>query len=203
MTSATSDGDAGADASVDAGVSEGQCVQCTVEDETPCNGKSCNPATNTCTTTVKGSRKTCNSCLADSECGTNAGVVDPNSRCVPMTFNGTAHGTGGYCLQIATLVNCTQPYKVTFRATSLTGVSGTYCGLNQTATTCEALLDLFNSKTCTLSSNCGGGQGGLCEDFSTTSTPDLRCTIPCGSTAECLSSGPGSSCSGSTNGWCQ
>jgi hypothetical protein len=120
-----------------------------------------------------------------------------------MTFNGAVHGTGGYCLQVATMVNCAQPYKVTFGATSLAGVSGTYCGLNQIATTCEALLDLFNSKPCTLSNSCGGGQGGLCEDFSTTSTPDLRCTIHCGSTAECLSSGPGSTCSSTSNGYCK
>jgi len=186
-----------------------QCVTCTAANETACiNGTvahSCNPKTYACTTTVKGSRKTCYSCQADSECGTNAGVVDPNSRCVPMTFNGTAHGTGGYCLQRAsTVATCARPYSVGFSAVSLSGAaSESYCGINQTDTTCEALLDLFSSTTCTKDSNCGGGSGGLCRQLGTGTNPPYVCTIPCGSTAECLSSGPGSTCSGTTSGWCQ
>jgi hypothetical protein len=139
--------------------------------------------------------------MADSECGTNEGTVDPNSRCVPMTFNGSAHGTGGYCLQKAS-VGCTNPFKVNINASSLSGAStDDYCGINQTATTCEAILDLFGSKVCTLEGDCGSGQGGLCKNLAAASAPpDLRCTIPCGSDAQCPS---GFTCSGATGGYCK
>jgi hypothetical protein len=179
------------------------CVQCTVGNETACNGNSCDPKTNTCTTTPRGSRKTCHSCLADSECGDGSGVVDPNKRCVPMSFNGTPHGTGGYCLQ-ATSAGCLGPYSVPITAGSLSGaVSEAYCGINQAVTTCEAVLDLVASKICIAGSDCGGGQGGLCKAISIVA-PANRCTIPCGSDANCLSSAPGSTCSQSDGtGWCQ
>ena len=184
--------------------SNGTCVQCTVSNESACSGNSCNPKTSECTATLRGSRKTCQSCMADSECGTNEGSVDTNIRCIPMTFNGAAHGTGGYCLQKAS-IGCTNPYKVNINAPSFSGVAvDDYCGINQNVTTCEALLDLFNSKACLLESDCGSGQGGLCKNFAAASAPpDLRCTIPCSSDANCLASAPGSSCSGTTGGYCK
>jgi hypothetical protein len=172
-----------------------------VENESPCNGKSCNPTTNACTTTVRGSRDLCYSCLADSEC-IGGNITSPTVRCVPMTFNGTAHGTGGYCLQRRDAAACTKPYTVLFSAASLSGVlSESYCGINQTDTTCDALLDLFNSTPCTIDSNCGGGSGGLCKTSASTGT--LACTIPCGSNANCLSQPPGNTCSSTSNGYCK
>ena len=171
--------------------SNGTCVQCTAAKETACGAYSCNPATNACTTTNRGSLDYCGACLADSEC-IGGDIATPTARCVPMTFNGTAHGN--YCLQVATVLNCTAPYKVNIDATSLSGVADTYCGINQTATTCEAVVDMIASKSCTVDSNCGNGQGGLCKNFSLTSTPDLRCTIPCDSAAQCLGSAPGNTC---------
>jgi hypothetical protein len=114
-----------------------------------------------------------------------------------MTYGAASEPRGAYCLQVATVVNCTSPFKVNVVAKSLSGTEGTYCGINQTATTCEAVNDLIASKSCTLkdsTTECGGGKGGLCKDFSLTATPDLRCTIPCGSSAECLSGGVGNIC---------
>lgn len=184
---------------------QNQCVQCTVANETACGANSCNPKTNGCSSTARGSRKTCYSCVADSECGTTEGAVDPNSRCVPMTFNGAAHGTGGYCLQRASSsAGCSNPYSVPISAASLSGaIAENYCGINQAATTCEAILDLFASKTCGADTECGGGNGGLCKAISIV-LPANRCTIPCISTAECLQSpAPGSTCSNTTAGWCQ
>jgi hypothetical protein len=142
--------------------------------------------------------------MADSECGTNEGVVDPNSRCVLMTFNGSTHGTGGYCLQTVTSTGtsgCSAPYSVAISAGSLSGATTEdYCGINDAKTTCEALLDLAGSKSCSLDTDCGGGDGGLCK---TVGTNPNRCSIPCGSISECLSSGPGSICSGTTGGYCK
>jgi hypothetical protein len=123
------------------------------------------------------------------------------SRCVPMTFNGTSHG--GYCLQRVGS-GCTQPYSVTVTAASLSGAaSEAYCGINQALTTCEAVLDLTGSKICTASTECGcsrdssgactaAGIGGLCQVVG--SLAGTRCTIPCGSNANCLSQPPGDTC---------
>jgi len=160
-------------------------VECTVSNEKACNGdkNSCNPKTNTCTAAEKGKTDICGACLADSEC-IGGNVAAPTARCVPMKFQGFDR-PGGYCLQIATVTNCAQPFKVTMAAKSLTGVDGIYCGINQEATTCEAVSDLIASKACELDSNCGNNQGGLCKNFSLTPTPDLRCTIPCSETSEC------------------
>jgi len=201
-TSSLSDGDAGIDASVQAGAGDGECVQCTVENETPCNGKSCNPTTNTCTTTPKNSVDVCHPCVADSECfDDSAASVHPSTRCVQMTFKGTAHGTVGYCLQRVS-AGCGSPYSVSFPATSLSGAgSEPYCGINQNATTCEAVLDLINTKTCSADTDCGGGQGGLCKAISVIA-PANRCTIPCDSAAQCLASAPGNSCTLPSTPWC-
>jgi hypothetical protein len=180
----------------------GECVQCTATHETACADNSCNPATSTCTTTARGSRGTCQSCLADSECGDGAGVQDPNKRCVAMAFNGAPHGA--YCLQAAS-VGCASPYKVTTNVASLSGAAAEdYCGINQVATTCEALLDLAASKVCTVDTDCGNGLGGLCKNVAASTAPvDLRCTIPCDSSPQCLGSAPGNTCSDTLNGYCK
>ena len=172
--------------------SNGTCVQCTAAKETACGAYSCNPATNACTTTNRGSLDYCGACLADSEC-IGGDIATPTARCVPMTFNGTTHGN--YCLQAA-IVGCTSPYKVNLNSVSVSGAAATdYCGINQTATTCEAVVDMIASKSCTVDSSCGNGQGGLCKNFAVSGAPtDLRCTIPCDSAAQCLGSAPGNTC---------
>ena len=53
--------------------------------------------------------------------------------------------------------------------------------------TCEAVVDMIASKSCTVDSSCGNGQGGLCKNFAVSGAPtDLRCTIPCVAASECL-----------------
>jgi len=189
----------------DAGAETGACVQCTVDDETPCGSKSCNPATNACTNTDRGSVDICHSCMADSEC-IGGDVEDggtTTARCVSMTFKGAAHGN--YCLQRyspISSVGCGRPYFL--MSDSIASVSGaaaeTYCGVNQSATTCEAVLDLIASAPCSTDNNCGQGSGGLCKTVG--GTPN-RCTIPCIVTAECVASpAPGSVCSPPTTPWC-
>lgn len=182
-----------------------RCVRCTSSDESACVVKgtaySCNPKTHDCTETPTASRKTCESCVADSECGTNEGKPDPNSRCVPMSFQGAAYGEAGYCLQTAASAGtsgCPAPFTVPQTAASLSGAaSQTYCGINQQVTTCEALLDLFGSKSCEADADCGAGRGGLCR---TVGTNPHRCTIACSETTECTST---RTCSGAANGYCR
>jgi hypothetical protein len=180
-----------------------------VENETPCNGKSCDPATNTCTSTPVASLDPCYPCRADSECKGN-NLATPTTRCVPMTFGNTGQAHGNYCLQRFAAVSstgCKQPYIL--MPDSLASVSGataeSYCGINEGATTCEALLDLNSgTKTCRLDTDCGQGKGGLCKTVG--GTPN-RCTIPCTVGVECVASpAPGSSCafdSTATYKYCQ
>ena len=175
----------------------GSCVACTTSDESACAGDSCNPATNSCTTTLLGSVAVCHACVADSECAT--GARGPTARCVTMSFKGAAHGN--YCLNLASAGPCAQPYTVSLSAVSVSGApSQAYCAINQEATTCEAVVDLIGGKTCTRSSNCGSGLGdGLCENFSTPPAQSMRCSIPCTSSTECSQL---QTCSSTVNGYC-
>ncbi len=165
----------------------GTCVQCTANDESPCGGKSCNPTKNTCTGTNRGSVDICHSCVADSECiggvPSDAGAI--TMRCVPMMMGSASHGN--YCLQILPASSvCLQPYTVVFSTTSASGAAtAQYCGVNQSTTTCEAVLDLQASKPCSVDAECGNGQGGLCK---TIVGVGLRCTIPCDISSQCPSS---------------
>lgn len=172
----------------------GTCVQCTVEDETPCAGKSCNPATNACTDTTIGSTGSCEACVADSECS-GGGTADPTARCVPMEFNGVPR-PGGFCLK-RTTKTCSRPFTVTFAAQSLSGAaSESYCGVVQDSVTCEAVIDMVASASCAdgLDTSCGcardgggacleAGQGGLCRTVG--GVPET-CTIPCGNSNHCI-----------------
>jgi hypothetical protein len=180
----------------------GTCVQCTVANETPCNGNSCNPATYGCTSTPVGMAGKCKACLADSECigGVPGDGGAVTSRCVPMSYKGTPRG--GYCLQRGT-AGCSNPYQVPVNSGSMSGATAeAYCGINQNATTCEAVLDLVASKICTADLDCGLGQGGLCK---TVGLSTNHCSIPCISGAECLTfPAPGSTCNTNvTPSYCQ
>jgi hypothetical protein len=164
----------------------GTCVQCTATKETACGTYSCNPATSACTTTTRDSVDYCKACVADSEC-IGGNVAMPIARCVPMNFNGTTHGN--YCLQrvvSAGASGCNAPYTIAISAQSLSGAAAeSYCGINQSATTCEAVIDMIASKTCSVDTDCGNEQGGLCK---TVGTKPNRCTIPCSVTDDCPSS---------------
>ncbi len=165
-----------------------QCFECSLGNESGClkDGKdyACDPATNQCTSTPKGSLDVCQSCLADSECK-GGNLPEPTARCVLMTFgiNGQPHGS--YCLQRVGTSGCTVPYSVSISAVSMSGAPfDTYCGINQATTTCEAVRDMTGSKQCETDANCGAGQGGLCKNVSVVA-PFLRCTIPCSMATQC------------------
>ena len=153
----------------------GTCVQCTIATEaTVCGGYSCNPATNACTKTTLGSVEICGQCVADSDCDSSQGTAG----CIPMNFNGSS--VGGYCLRVEGS-GCTVPYSVPITAVSLSNAdSASYCGIDQSVTSCKAVLDLTSGKTvCRNDDNCGLGLGdGLCRTVGTIAD---RCTIPCGS----------------------
>jgi hypothetical protein len=117
-----------------------------------------------------------------------------------MNLNGKA--LGGYCLRLES-AGCAVPYSVRLTAGSLSGApSANYCGIDQTATTCKAVLDLVAGQIiCTNDTNCGLGQGdGLCKTVGTIAN---RCTIPCASGSNCLNAAPGNICAGANPMFCQ
>ena len=180
--------------------SVGVCVQCTVTNEKACSNdaNSCNPKTNTCTGTAKGSVDNCRACLADSEC-IGGNVESPTVRCVPMTFGTSATPRGGYCLQRRAAQVCARPFAVLMKAVSLSGAAEEdYCGVSQATTTCEAVLDMKASKACNDDNfQCGIGYDALCKQA--LSTGAYTCTIPCSESIQCTEL---RSCSGSPS-FCQ
>ncbi len=176
----------------DAGAAMGVCVQCTVGNESPCGDKSCNPATNQCTNTAVGTVDYCHACVADSEC-TGGNQANPTARCVLMNY-GTAP-RGNYCLPIGTTVgSCPPPFGVLKSTTiSISGAAAqSYCGINESTTTCEAVQDLISLKGCSVAADCGcinGISGSNCAGGTCPATGTIAntCTIGCAVPAQCPS----------------
>ena len=146
----------------------GACVECTqATQDQDCATTACLPD-NSCGQVERQTRTTCQSCAADDEC-----IAD--HRCVPLRFQGNEYGS--YCLKIAS-TGCVVPYSVPISRESVSGVSAEdYCGINETLTTCPAVLDYRNSESCSGDDECGADnlQDGQCE----TLLVGDRCTIPC------------------------
>jgi len=157
--------------------SVGTCVACTVTDETSCGANSCDPTTHTCTTTPRASVTTCRACVADSEC------MSAMDRCVPMQFMGANHGS--YCLRQSS-AGCMQPYTgpTPARPSTSGAAAAVYCGVNEAATTCEAVQSLIANTSCTMPSDCGaaGLNDGRCE---TVNFVPNHCTYSCTIAAQC------------------
>lgn len=66
-----------------------------------------------------------------------------------MEFNGEPRNQA-YCLVRRSQVSeCARPFVVVIPAVSLSGASEeSYCGIAQEKVTCEAVLDLLQSRTC-------------------------------------------------------
>jgi hypothetical protein len=161
-------------------VAEGQCVQCTGDNEaSACGNKSCKRSTGTCTTTVRGSRTPCTACEADSDC-------DPTAKCVVQMFDSMPFGPYCFYVDDATHDCATpsdgsrRPYSRSKAAESLDGVSASYCF---PPTTCKAVEDATamgasGGKVCANSAGCGESNvsDGLCGDTGSTLG---KCTYGC------------------------
>src|SRR5690606_11353238 len=167
----------------------GGCVECTVAEDDrdsetdACGTGVCLPETQTCDDGVsQGATGTCRACVADNQCATD-------HDCVPMNFKGVDRG--GYCLK-NNANGCERPYVIDIAGeTTLSGVSGeTYCGINETLTTSEAVRALLADDTCSNNSECP--EGGLCRKVGSLSG---RCTYECSGSVQCDESpNPGSTC---------
>lgn len=159
--------------------------------ETGCTGNvSCNPASNTCTSTELASAGKCDPCVSDSEC--TAG-----HRCVEVFFQGVSQQ--GRCVLAAPDTGCLaeRPFGVALldRPSASSAELDNYCGISEDITTCEAVLALQRTITgCTTedTSVCAA-DGARCETISL--TPN-SCTYSCGVDSQCPT---GISCEG---GYC-
>jgi len=181
-------------ATVDTKVCEpvsGTCVECTVDtEETACppapgedEGPACDPVAFTCTGAIRGSLGFCQSCISDSECG--MAVAYGTYRCVPISFQGAAHGT--FCaLDLAThrdaigdaAAPCPDRQPAAVTLTSIGSVEADYCVVRTSLTTCEAVLGISND-ACSVDDDCGvpGLSDAICRDS--------LCTYECVSDRDC------------------
>ena len=158
---------------------DGACVECTVASEAAdCGARSCDPASGTCTDTVRGTLIDCEACVADSEC-------DDNQHCVPMFWDGEQRASM-YCLPDRD-GPCGRVYSSPhFGRTSASGEVVDVCGPAESLTTCEAVRDMLDGVDCQDAGTCGDdaiADDGVCDQ--------LLCTIACGTTTECP---PGQTC---------
>ncbi|MDD9937344.1 MAG: hypothetical protein OXT09_27285, partial [Myxococcales bacterium] len=156
---------------------DGECWECTVQNETACEERVCVPATKVCSPDrLKADKSICEGCIADSECVAL-------HRCVPMEFDG-AQRESAYCLRIGAQ-GCSAPYLATpIVRQSVSGADAEeYCGINEADVSCEAVRALVAGDSCPggVDQECAG-DGGLCR---TVNLGANLCTYACGSTLEC------------------
>ncbi|RDV36211.1 hypothetical protein DV096_20030 [Bradymonadaceae bacterium TMQ3] len=169
----------------------GTCIMCTPEDSSACDGNSCDPSTNLCTTTPIRSLDDCELCQADIEC-------QDHQRCVPMNFAGQ-NRPHGYCLTVERPDSCGRPMPMHLERVSLSGYPlARYCGVREEKITCEAYLDFGNP--CSNDSDCGapGLSDGTCIWFSGANSR-YGCSYSCTNDDDCPAT---ASCTPSNNGVC-
>lgn len=172
------------ESTVDAGPGVGRCVECDALDYRACDG-----AKDVCVTVPVASQFTCSDhrvnqvgfcgeCLADADCSAEERCVNSGSEA-----NGQA---GYYCIYLVGAngapASCSEasaePFTRALHATSVDGVTGTYCALD--TTTC----DVFNhfKQSCSEDADCGQP-----EDGATCYPADApgRCTYTCTADADC------------------
>ncbi|QQR88846.1 MAG: hypothetical protein IPJ88_11485 [Myxococcales bacterium] len=160
--------------------SAGACVQCTPEDESACDGKSCDPENNSCTETTVASIDTCEPCVSDTEC-----VAD--HKCVPLDYDGSFHGN--YCMKVLS-ATCERPYLVVLNKKSVLAgedeAAEQFCGINESLSSCEAVLAFISPCTTDGSCQVGGNEtpisGALCR---TVNGSPSKCTYKCSAPAQC------------------
>jgi hypothetical protein len=161
---------------------EGLCVECTPSEESACGGNVCDPMKETCTAREQGSKGVCERCIADSECGDEAENPSETHRCIALSGDSEE----GRCLEqrASSEPECRRPFVPEIFRESLSGEpERAYCGINESLTTCEAVLAGRSGTPCPTGNEVTecAPQGALCESMSGIKT----CTYSCGNALEC------------------
>jgi hypothetical protein len=170
----------------------GQCVQCTVADESPCAGRACDPVSLRCSDRPLASKQTCEPCIADSECVAG-------HRCIALQFAGATRANA-YCMRQLSM-GCAPPFmSAPLRRGSRSGAAPEdFCGIDEQHTSCEAISGLLTGVACPggTDAECGR-EGSLCR---TVNGGANYCSYACEASAQCPSAFPcGSSYCGGPNG---
>lgn len=165
----------------------GECVQCT-STAGECGGNPCT-VDNVCSNFGEGEQEACEPCDTDANC-------EDGLFCVKMQFEGTDR-PGGYCLR-PTAAGCQRPYSVDTppRSTLSGGTMQTYCGIDESRTTCEAVRALVADVQCGESEHPPCPEGALCRQIGSL-TPN-RCTYECQGPVQCPNISPGTTCGAGT-----
>ena len=143
----------------------------------------------TCSAYGNGAQAQCEPCDDDMNCARGSDCVE--------TFYGAA-SDGRHCMAQFTGTACSAPYvnpnaanpSHTVVRASTRGMSFNYCVLNESLTTCAAVLALEAGRSCTSMTSgpmeCATN-GGLCRDVSMSGTGPFVCTYPCMGQPECPS----------------
>ncbi|QQR91045.1 MAG: hypothetical protein IPJ88_04755 [Myxococcales bacterium] len=103
-------------------------------------------------------------------------------QCIPMVHKGDDHGA--YCLKSED-GNCSRPYGFGIIRQTITDDSSVegqqYCGINESKTTCEAVLKA--NDPCSSATECGSVPGdAVCDTVGITGP---LCSYPCADDFEC------------------
>lgn len=150
------------------------CVECNLGNSTACTGgETCDLLAGRCVTLTN--RQNCETCGNDLQCASGL-------RCIRMEHpTGTPRDTG-HCLAVASPSCPEQHFAQPIDRPSINGIAGTYCGVNEALTTCEAVLALETNQTCTSDAECP--ESGLCRTVGV--LPGMRCTYRCSSATQCF-----------------
>jgi len=152
---------------------------------TRCAATACDPVRKSCTSNTLGSLSICRACVSDSECATD-------HRCIPLFFGPTTarQELGGFCMKIGS-TGCAEPFRAPpiDGRTSLSGrAPEPYCGINETLTSCPAILALDDDK------DCPGGMASSCDApgarCAAVNLGPNECTYACTNNRECPVSAP-------------
>ena len=162
----------------------GTCRECTTDTENAdCGGNVCDPSTFTCTNIQIANTGDLDPCITDTQCA--------NGLCIALNYMGSPHGN--YCMPLSNGPgSCPQPYGAGIaNRTSVTGVQGSVCMINEALTTPEAIR-LYKVESCDAADPTAAcpEPGQICaivDDGGTT-----KCTHRCGTQDDCKL--PGTTC---------
>ena len=148
------------------------CVECLAT--TDCASmQSCNLLTNQCTPTPEPALRTCDACTNDDQC-------PADHRCIRMQYMGVDRDPGWYCMREFNMVgDCERPFlSALMDRMSINGAAEqTYCGIDESTVSCEAVRALQDSVACP------GGVADCMADGARCETVGLapnQCTYSCG-----------------------